>query len=134
MDQLREAMQVLFILGGYGGIGVASGVLMYRVLVTRGNAPGSETLGPAALMAGVFWPVGLFIGLAMFYTTPHLAVKDQREIRRRQNKALKSMQLLEVERMEFQADKARALLEVETDMFHRDRMRAINARTIDKDG
>lgn len=129
MNTLFEALQVLTILGGYGGIGSAAGVLMYRVLISRGNAPGSENLGPAALMAGVFWPVGLFVAMSMYFTGPHLSLSDQRHIRRRQNNALKQVQLLQIEEMELNTAKARARLEIEEDQFHRARMRAIEART-----
>lgn len=132
MSEIMEAVEVFTILSMYGSVGTGAGVLMHRVLASRGNI-GHENMGPAALMAGVFWPIGLWVAIAMYFTGPHLPMADQRELRRRSNAALKEVQLLQIEEMEFNAQKARFALELENERFHNARMRAINARSIDDD-
>lgn len=132
MSEIMDAAEVFFILGCYGGVGTGAGVLMHRVLATRGNI-GHENMGPASLMAGVFWPIGLWVAIAMYFTGPHLPMRDQREIRNRMNAALKERELLQVEEMEMNTQKARFALEIENDRFHNARMRAINARSLDDD-
>lgn len=125
---MEQAIQVLSFLIGYGGLGVVSGVLMYRTLVTRGNAPGSENLGPAALMAGVFWPVGLWIALSLYLLSPRLARSDQKDIRRRQNSVLKQIELLEIEKMEHKVEKERRILEISREQFYDNQLRTLKGK------
>lgn len=129
METFSEFLQVIAILGTYGAAGTTAGLAMYRVLVTRGEVPGqSENLGPAALMAGVFWPIGLWVAIAMYLTGPHLPRRDVRELRKRSNQAMKDRELIKIQMTEHENEVAKAQLELKIDMFHDARMRAIEAR------